>query len=69
MDDKERRTLRGKVYPKYVRTYDGYIGVFAYFDFGEFPVYRLDGGVSLGERWELEHCGDNREKILKGGVL
>lgn len=70
MDDKERRKLNGKVYPKYVRTYEGYIGVFAYFDFGEFPVYRFNGGVSLVGRWELEHGSDDRETLLKkGGIL
>lgn len=69
MDDKERRTLNGKVYPKYIKSYDGYIGHFAYFDFGEFPIYRFIGGCRLADHWELEHGSDDRETLLKGGAI
>ena len=34
-------------YPKYIKTADGYLGVFQYFDFGEFPVYRFEGEIEL----------------------
>ena len=51
-------------YPKYVTTTDGYIGVFQYFDFGEFPVYRFEGGDRIADNWELEHGSDNREDLI-----
>lgn len=51
-------------YPKYVKTYDGYIGVFQYFDFGEFPVYRFEGGDRIADNWEIEHGSDNREDLI-----
>ena len=38
-------------YPKYVKTFDGYIGLFAWLDAGEVPVYYFkDGGVQVGRR-------------------
>ena len=54
-------------YPKYVKTFDGYIGVFAYLDFGKYPVYRFDGGERLADGWELEHGSDNREDLEPKG--
>lgn len=50
--------------PKYVKTADGYIGVFQYFDFGKFPVYRFEGGERIADSWELEHGSDNREDLI-----
>lgn len=52
-------------YPKYVKTFDGYIGTFQYLDFGEFPVYRFPGGDHIADRWEIENGSDNREDLLK----
>lgn len=55
-----------KKYPKYIKTYDGkYIGRFARLDFGEFPVYRFEGGERYADRWELEHGSDNLEDLKK----
>lgn len=51
-------------YPKYIKTADGYIGVFQYFDFGEFPVYRFEGGDRIADNWELESGSDNREDLI-----
>lgn len=50
--------------PKYVITADGYIGVFQYFDFGEFPVYRFEGGDRIADNWELKHGSDNRKDLI-----
>lgn len=52
-------------YPKYVKTYDGYIGTFQYLDFGEFPVYRFPGGDRIADRWEIENGSDDRNDLLK----
>lgn len=52
-----------KKFPKYVKTHDGYIGVFSYLDFGEFPVYKFHGGERIADQWELEHGSDNREEL------
>lgn len=52
-------------YPKYVRTFDGYIGVFVYLDFGEFPVYRFPGGERIADGWELANGSDNRADLEK----
>lgn len=52
-------------YPKYVRTFDGYIGVFVYLDFGEFPVYRFPGGERIADSWELANGSDNRADLEK----
>lgn len=52
-----------KQYPKYIKTRDGYIGTFAYLDFGEFPVYRFEGGERVADSWELEHGSDNKEDL------
>lgn len=53
-----------KKYPKYIKTYDGYIGTFQYLEYGEFPVYRFEGGDRIADNWELEHGSDNKEDIL-----
>ena len=53
-----------KKFPKYVKTYDGYIGTFQYLDC-EFPVYRFPGGDRIADRWELEHGSDKREDLEK----
>lgn len=55
-------------YPKYVKTFDGYIGVFKYLDFGEFPVYRFPGGERIADDWELEHGTNDYAKITEGSV-
>lgn len=34
-------------YLKYIKAYDGYIGIFSYLDFGEFPVYRRKNGREI----------------------
>ena len=44
-------------YPKYITTADGYIGVFQYLEFGEFPVYRFEGG---------EHADIFGEEAIEG---
>lgn len=54
-----------KKYPKYVITYDGYIGTFQYLDFGEFPVYRFPGGDRIADQFEIDHGSDNREELLE----
>lgn len=64
MNEKERRTLNGRVYPKYVITSDGYVGVFAWFDFGEFPVYRFEGGCRIADECEIRNGCDNREDLV-----
>lgn len=51
-----------KHYPKYIKT-DGYIGVFSYLDFGEFPVYRFLGGERIADSWEIEHGSDSKEDL------
>ena len=51
-------------YPKYIKTYDGYIGTFSYLDFGEFPVYRFPGGERIADNWEIENGSDNREDLI-----
>ena len=55
-----------KKYPKYVKTYDGYIGVFQYLDFGEFPVYRFPGGSRVADDLEVENGSDDRESLISG---
>ena len=52
-------------FPKYVKTADGYIGVFSYLDFGEFPVYRFPGGERIADSWELANGSDNRADLEK----
>ena len=51
-------------YPKYVKTSDGYIGTFQYLEFGEFPVYRFEGGDRIADNWELANGSDNREDLI-----
>nr|DAT94340.1 MAG TPA: hypothetical protein [Caudoviricetes sp.] len=53
-----------KKYPKYVKTYDGFIGVFRYMDFGEFPVYRFPGGERIADDFEIESGSDDKEDLL-----
>ena len=52
-------------YPKYIKTYDGYIGTFSYLDFGEFPVYRFKRGERVADGFEIAHGSDNKEDLLK----
>ena len=52
-------------YPKYVKTSDGYIGTFQYLEFGEFPVYRFEGGDRIADNWELANGSDNREELVE----
>ena len=53
-------------YPKYIKTEDGYIGTFKCLEYGEFPVYRFEGGDRIADNWELENGSDNRDDLLKG---
>lgn len=53
-----------KKYPKYVKTCDGFIGVFRYMEFGEFPVYRFPGGDRIADDFEIENGSDDREALL-----
>lgn len=53
-------------YPKYIKTYDGYIGTFSYLDFGGFPVYRFKNGERIADDLEIAHGSDNKEDLLKG---
>lgn len=64
MDEKAKRILNDKVYPKYILTGDGYVGVFAYFDFGEFPVYRFEGGCRVADNVEIQNGSDDREELV-----
>lgn len=54
-----------KDFPKYITTYDGYIGTLQYLDFGEFPVYRFPSGERIADDWELEHGSDVRDDVIK----
>ena len=46
-------------YPKYIKTNDGYIGVFHHLEHGEFPVYRFAGGDRIADKREIENgCND-----------
>lgn len=53
-----------KKYPKYVKTCDGFIGVFRYMESGEFPVYCFPGGYRIADDWEIENGSDNRNDLL-----
>lgn len=55
-----------KKFPKYVKTFDGYIGVFQRLAYGddELPVYRFPGGERIADNWEIENGSDNREDLL-----
>ncbi len=57
-----------KKFPKYIKTYDGYIGVFQYLDFGEFPVYRFPGGDRIACSKEIETGSDCREDLLRKSI-
>ena len=46
-------------FPKYVKTADGYIGTFRGLEFGEFPVYRFEGGERVADNWEIENGSDD----------
>lgn len=52
-------------FPKYVRSFDGYLGTFRYLDFGEFPVYRFDGGERIADEFEIKNGSDDKEEIMK----
>lgn len=52
-------------YPKYVKTFDGYIGMFLYLEYGEFPVYRFPGGERIADKWEIKNGSDDRSDLLK----
>ena len=54
-----------KKYPKYVKSADGYIGTFVGLEYGEFPVYRFEGGDVIADNWEIENGSDNREDLQK----
>lgn len=59
--------MSDKKYPRYVKTYDGFIGAFQYLEYGKFPVYRFPGGERIADEWEISHGSDNRED-LKGAI-
>jgi hypothetical protein len=63
IENKFKERLRMK-YPKYIKTSDGYIGTFQYLEFGEFPVYRFEGGDRVADNWELANGSDNREDLI-----
>lgn len=50
-------------YPKYIKSYDGYIGTFQYLDFNTFPVYRFPGGCRVADDIEVKNGSDNREDL------
>ena len=54
-----------KFYPKYIKTADGYIGIFKRLEFGEFPVYRFEGGDRIADNWEIKNGSDNRKDLEK----
>ena len=50
--------------PKYVKTFDGYIGVYLYTDeIGH--AYRFPGGERYADKWELENGSDDRASLTK----
>lgn len=51
-------------YPKYVKTYDGYIGTFLRLDYGEIPIYRFPGGDGMADNWEIANGSDDRDELL-----
>lgn len=51
-------------YPKYIKSRDGYIGVFKRLEYGKFPVYRFEGGERIADDWEIEHGSDNRNDLV-----
>lgn len=51
-------------YPKYIKTFDGYIGVFQRLEYGKFPVYRFPGGCRIADNWEIENGNDDRQKLI-----
>ena len=53
-----------KKYPKYVKTCDGFIGVFSRMIYGEFPGYRFPGGSRIADDFEIENGSDDREALL-----
>lgn len=50
-------------YPKYIKTRQGYIGVFSHIEYGMHPIYRLDNGREIRAVQELEYGSDNREDL------
>lgn len=53
-----------KKYFKYVKTADGFIGVFRRLEYGEFPVYRFEGGERIVDNWEILNGSDKREDLI-----
>lgn len=53
-----------KNYPKYIKTVDGYIGIFKCLENGEFPVYRFEGGSRIADEWEIKNGSDKREDLI-----
>ena len=50
--------------PKYVKTFDGYIGRYLFTDdIGH--VYRFPGGDRYADSWELENGSDDRDSLTK----
>lgn len=54
-----------KKFPRFIRTHDGYIGVFSYLDFGKFPVYRFNSGERIADEWEIKHGSDIKEDLVQ----
>lgn len=53
-----------KNFPKYVKTADGYIGIFRELDFDGEPIYSFPGGERNADKWELENGSDNRKDLM-----
>lgn len=52
-----------KKFPKYVKTTDGYIGTFKRLEYGEFPVYRFEGGERIADDQEIMNGSDKIEDL------
>ena len=50
-------------FPKYVKTLDGYIGVFVGLEYGKFPLYRFPGGVRVADDFEVKSGSNNRKDL------
>lgn len=58
-------TVKADSFPRYVKTSDGYIGVFQYLECGKFPVYRFPGGERVADDWEIRNGSNKREDLEK----
>lgn len=58
-----------KKYPQYIKTADGYIGTFKRLEFGEFPVYRFEGGERVADNYELKNCAVMCDRCKKAKAV